>query len=58
MHIFSDATLEPFLSPARETTSRVSPTAHIVLSRDTLPSSPKILVLLGRSANGIEADLL
>jgi L-ascorbate metabolism protein UlaG (beta-lactamase superfamily) len=49
MHIFSDATLERFLSLARETYPvEFSPTAHIVLSRDTLPASPKVLVLPGR----------
>jgi L-ascorbate metabolism protein UlaG (beta-lactamase superfamily) len=49
MHIFSDSTLERFLSLARETYPvEFSPTAHIVLSRETLPASPKILVLPGR----------
>jgi L-ascorbate metabolism protein UlaG (beta-lactamase superfamily) len=49
MHIFSDATLERFLSLARENyTVEFSPTAHIVLSRDRLPASPKVLVLPGR----------
>jgi len=49
MHIFSDATLERFLALARETYPvEFSSSAHIVLSRETLPSSPKILVLPGR----------
>jgi L-ascorbate metabolism protein UlaG (beta-lactamase superfamily) len=49
MHIFSDATLERFLALARETYPiEFSATAHIVLSRETLPSSPKVLVLPGR----------
>ena len=49
MHIFSDSTLARFLDLARETYPvEFSPTAHIVLSRDTLPASPKILVLPGR----------
>jgi len=49
MHIFSDETLERFLSLARETYPvEFSPTAHIVLSRGTLPASPKVLVLPGR----------
>jgi L-ascorbate metabolism protein UlaG (beta-lactamase superfamily) len=49
MHIFSDSTLERFLALARETYPvEFSASAHIMLSRETLPSSPKILVLPGR----------
>jgi len=49
MHIFSESTLERFLSLARETYPvEFSPTAHIVLSRETLPATPKIVVLPGR----------
>jgi L-ascorbate metabolism protein UlaG (beta-lactamase superfamily) len=48
MHIFSDWTLERFLSLARETYPvEFSSSKHIVLSRETLPSSPKILVVPG-----------
>ena len=49
MHILSNSTLERFLSLAHETYPvEFSGTPHIVLSRETLPSSPKILVLPGR----------
>lgn len=49
MHILSNTTLEHFLSLAREAYPvEFSDTAHVVLSRETLPSSPKILVLPGR----------
>ena len=49
MHIFSDATLERFLSLARETYPvDFSASNHVTLSRDSLPSTPRILVLQGR----------
>jgi L-ascorbate metabolism protein UlaG (beta-lactamase superfamily) len=49
MHIFSDSTLLRFLDLARETYPvEFASSNHVMLSRDSLPSTPKILVLPGR----------
>jgi L-ascorbate metabolism protein UlaG (beta-lactamase superfamily) len=49
MHFFGSSTLDRFLASARENNFAVefSKTADVTLSRATLPSSPKVLVLPG-----------
>ena len=48
MHFFGPSTLQRFLAAAREHFPvELSPQASITLSRETLPQSPKILVLPG-----------
>ena len=49
MHFFGQSTLNRFLNEARQHWPvEVSPTASITVSRDTLPTSGKVLVLPGR----------
>jgi hypothetical protein len=49
MHFFSAFTLDRFLSRAREKFGvEFSETPSVVVSKETLPSEPKFLVLPGR----------